>query len=227
MTAGAALLLLSDGRFPSGGHAHSGGLEAAVENGTVADLESLESFLRGRLATVGLVGAAVAATACHFALTQAAPPWVRLDAEADARTPSPAQRSTSRRQGRHLLRAARRAWPALETYDPSGVHSDGPHFALALGAAAAAADLGPGDSALVAAHGSVAGPASAAVRLLRLDPMAVAAILARLSPAIDEVAERGDHAAAGPIEELPAAGAPLLDLGAEAHAARPVRLFAS
>jgi len=25
-----ALLMLADGRFPSGGHAHSGGLEAAV-----------------------------------------------------------------------------------------------------------------------------------------------------------------------------------------------------
>ncbi|MGH3387259.1 MAG: urease accessory protein UreF, partial [Actinomadura sp.] len=37
--------------------------------------------------------------------------WARLDAEADARTPSPAQRRASRAQGRALLRAARTTWP--------------------------------------------------------------------------------------------------------------------
>ncbi len=35
----AGLLLLADGRFPSGGHAHSGGVEAAVLVGDVADVE--------------------------------------------------------------------------------------------------------------------------------------------------------------------------------------------
>ncbi|MDP9074601.1 MAG: urease accessory protein, partial [Actinomycetota bacterium] len=45
-----AALLLADGRFPGGGHAHSGGLEAAVADGSVADLAGLEAFLIGRLA---------------------------------------------------------------------------------------------------------------------------------------------------------------------------------
>ncbi len=35
----AVLLLLADGRFPGGGSAHSGGLEAAVAAGVVADLD--------------------------------------------------------------------------------------------------------------------------------------------------------------------------------------------
>ena len=38
----AALLLLADGRFPAGGHAHSGGVEAAVTHGAVHDTDSLE-----------------------------------------------------------------------------------------------------------------------------------------------------------------------------------------
>ncbi|MEU5422925.1 urease accessory protein UreF, partial [Streptomyces sp. NPDC020667] len=37
----AALLVLADGRFPAGGHAHSGGAEAAVKAGRVRDAESL------------------------------------------------------------------------------------------------------------------------------------------------------------------------------------------
>jgi urease accessory protein len=153
-------LLLGDSRFPAGGHAHSGGVEPAVTAGTVTDMRSLELFLRGRLRTVGLVAAGVAAAACAYALGQArdaeaeqaahdgtprgqaetggqtevrvaAPAarvetggrgeladtvngdgfWSLLDAETDARTPAPAQREASRRQGRALLRAARVAWP--------------------------------------------------------------------------------------------------------------------
>ena len=53
----AALLVLADGRFPAGGHAHSGGVEAAVARGPYHDADSLEAFCRGRLHTAGLVAA--------------------------------------------------------------------------------------------------------------------------------------------------------------------------
>ena len=109
-------LLLADGRFPAGGHAHSGGLEPAVSAGTVHDLATLELFLRGRLRTAGLVAAALAAAACTAACAGGPEAFAALDAEADARTPSPAQRETSRRQGRALLRAARTAWPHLRCF---------------------------------------------------------------------------------------------------------------
>ena len=45
------LLLIADGRFPAGAHAHSSGLEAAVAAGRVTDLTTLAEYLRGRLAT--------------------------------------------------------------------------------------------------------------------------------------------------------------------------------
>jgi len=268
-----AALLLSDSRFPAGGHAHSGGVEPAVTARTVTDLGSLELFLRGRLRTAGLVAAGLAAAACMRALCfwgeppasgpspgwenagadglsqrsvrfQGVDLWDLLDGEADARTPAPAQRAASRRQGRALLRAARVTWPddgglaglaasgaatarAGAGAGASGEYRGGPHHAVVLGAAAAAAGCSAGDAARIAAYQSVAGAASAAVRLLALDPMLATAVLARLTGDVDQIAERAAAAADGPLEELPCPSAPALDLLAEAHVRAEVRLFES
>jgi urease accessory protein len=208
----AALLLLADTRLPAGGHAHSGGLEEAVEAGRVTTVADLALFLHGRLATAGLVAAAFAAASCR-----PSPDLATLDAELDARTPSPALRKASRSQGRALLRAGRAMWTLPPVRDA--------HHPVALGIVAHGAGLSPGDAALVAAYGAVTGPASAAVRLLGLDPYAVQSVLAGLAADCDATAARAaDRALDG---HLPAATAPLLDLGAERHATWEVRLFAS
>lgn len=102
---------------------------------------------------------------------------------------------------------------------------------MVLGVAARAAGLGPEDAAYCSVYECVSVSASATVRLLSLDPFDATAALARLAPELDVVA----HAAAGAarrvlddgVEALPAASAPLLEISAEAHAAWPVRLFAS
>jgi urease accessory protein len=214
----ATLLMLADGRLPSGGHAHSGGLESAVASGRVRDVDGLDGFLRGRLASTGTVAAAFAAAACVRPGE-----WSSLDAGVDARTPSPALRAASRAQGRALVRAAGRMWP-VGSVGPVGRE---PHHSVALGAVAVAAGLGPLEAAAVAAHGTVTGPASAAVRLLGLDPYAVHALLAALAPACDRIAASSADRAFDPVDALPAAGAPLLDIGAEHHATWEVRLFAS
>jgi urease accessory protein len=239
-------LLLGDSRFPAGGHAHSGGVEPAVTAGSVTGLGSVELFLRGRLCTTGLVAAAVAAVACHHARVAAGESaaavrddyWDQLDAETDARTPSPAQREASRRQGRALLRAARVAWPDapwLAELVPSAgsegtgrpEYRGGRHHPVVLGAAAAAAGCEPPEAARIAAYQAVAGPVSAAVRLLALDPMRATGILARLADDIDQVAEQGAGYATGPPADLPARSAPALDLLAETHIRAEVRLFES
>lgn len=103
----AALLLLGDGRSPAGGHAHSGGLEAAVAAGRVSDVPSLTAFVGGRMGTAGLVAGAFAAAACAAFPDAAA--LAELDGELDARMLSPTVRLASRRLGRQLLRAARTA----------------------------------------------------------------------------------------------------------------------
>jgi urease accessory protein len=238
MTAGArgttttalpALLLLADGRFPAGGHAHSGGLEAAVAREGVHDVTGLELFLQGRLTTVGLVAAAFAAAACRTAHGDDAihPRLEQLDRELDARTAAPALRTTSRRLGRQLIRAGRTIWPHPALDDLAASPGHGPHQPVALGVVAAAAGLAPADAALAAAHESVAGPATAAVRLLGLDPFSVHAALARLGPQVQAVAAGGARSAGSDPADLPSRTGPLLDVCAEHHATWEVRLFAS
>ncbi|MBL1082913.1 urease accessory protein UreF [Streptomyces actinomycinicus] len=221
----AALLVLADGRFPAGGHAHSGGAEAAVKAGRITSAASLEDFCRGRLHTAGLVASALAAAAALGVEPR------ELDAAADARTPSPALRTAARRLGRQLLRAARVTWPSAELDVLAREFPKGAHQPVVLGLAARAAGLAPEDAAHCAAYESVSGPATATVRLLSLDPFDATAVLARLAPELDRVADSAVEAARRVADEgadaLPAASAPLLEVMAEAHAAWPVRLFAS
>ncbi|OHV74816.1 urease accessory protein [Pseudofrankia sp. BMG5.36] len=264
----AALLVLADGRLPAGGHAHSGGVEAAVVDGGVTGLDDLAAFLLGRLGTAGLVAASFAAAACQtclVAVTDLArvpgPPdtpaagqdravlLAALDAELDARTPSPAQRDASRAQGRTLLRAGRAAWDLSRIFRADGQGSDdqgsddqglaggaglptAPHHPIALGVVAAAAGLEPADAALAAVYGAVGAPASAATRLLGLDPLAVTGLQARLAGAMEATAGDASAAAeaamaAGRLDLLPAPSAVRLDLLAERHRAAPVRMFMS
>jgi urease accessory protein len=230
----AALLLLADSRLPAGGHAHSGGVEHAVTTGAVHDVPSLAAFLRGRLATAGLVAAALAAAAAGkrpaggpTAGGQSAR-WAELNDEADARTASPAVREASRTQGRLLLRVARRLW-ASPVLDDLARAVPSPHHPVALGAAAAVAGCAPRDAALAAAYHAITGPATAAVRLLGLDPVAVHGLLADLAPRLDEIAGQACAAAADRLTwaALPAHAAPALDLLAEHHLRAETRLFVS
>lgn len=215
----AALLTLADSRLPAGGHTHSGGVEQAIAAGLVTDPRTLEAFLRRRLTTSGAVAGGLAAAACRVAGDAAA--LGRLDAEADARTPAPALRLASRQQGRGLVRVGRRAWPhpAWDALPGS------PHHPLALGVAAAAGDLRPQDAAAAAVYLSVSGPATAAQRLLAMDPITVATVTARLAADVDAVAAAAT--ADVPGAALPALTDPLLDLLAEVHADRRDRFFAS
>ncbi|GIH98537.1 urease accessory protein UreF [Planobispora takensis] len=242
----AALLLLTDSRLPAGGHGHSGGAEAAIAAGAVHDLPTLAAFLRGRLATSGLVAACLAAAACALATSAAgsgtaggtagegrdrtapdaaglseerpggrAEPdvidlggehpggWAELDAEADARTASPAQREASRVQGRLLLRTARRIWPAPVLDELAEAVPHGAHHPVALGAAAGVTGCTPQEAALAAAYTAVTGPATAAVRLLGLDPVEVHRLLADLAPDLERIAATA--ACLPPIPAPPAA----------------------
>ncbi|MYR42418.1 urease accessory UreF family protein [Streptomyces sp. SID5910] len=221
----AALLVLSDGRFPAGGHAHSGGAEAAVKAGRITDAASLEDFCRGRLHTNGAVTASLAAAAAL-----GADPG-ELDGAADARTPSPALRMVARRLGRQLMRAARATWPDPGLDALAGRFPKGAHQPVVLGLAARAAGLGALDAAYCSAYEGVSGPATAVVRLLGLDPFDATGVLARLAAEVDRVAGGAVDAARAALEEgvevLPVRSAPLLEIGAEAHAAWAVRLFAS
>ena len=103
----------------------------------------------------------------------------------------------------------------------------GAHQPVVLGLTARAAGLAPEDAAHCAVYETVGGPATAAVRLLSLDPFEATAVLARLAPAMDEVVDR-PHARRATVSTHCPPGPPRCSTSlAEAHAAWPVRLFAS
>jgi urease accessory protein len=211
MSSLATLLTLSDSRLPTGGHVHSGGVEEAVTRGLVTDLETLHAFLIRRIRTSGLVTASVAAAVHSGSLNPH-----RGDLETDARTPSPAARAASRAQGRGLVRLARRVWPDGD-WESVGVK---PHLAVAAGAVGAVGGLAPDQTALSVVYTTMTGSATAAQRLLALDPGDVAALTFELA-ALCEVT------AAAAAKELADLSDPLLDVLAQRHAGRERPLFAS
>ncbi|GAA0554948.1 urease accessory UreF family protein [Saccharopolyspora spinosporotrichia] len=227
---GLAVLALADSRFPGGGHVHSGGVEEAAARGLVTGIADLREFLYGRLHGAGALQAVFAAAAAHAAARGVRQEhWLRLDAELDARTPSPAQREASRAQGRGTIRAGRAAWPSPELRELVAA-TPRPHHPIVLGVLAATAGSGPREAALTAGYLAVSGPSSAGVRLLGLDPFAVNAVVAELANDLDGIADAAAPAAGLDPADLPAPGAPALDLLAESHDRHhreEVRLFAS
>lgn len=218
-----ALLLLSDGRLPAGGYAHSGGLEAAIRMGRVKDIPDLKRFLTGRATTSGAVAAAFAAASCGACLDGRIEDVPVLDGEFQARTPSPALRQVSQTLGRQLLRALTAIHPhQLQQRLPRRLHHP-----VAFGAAAAMLELDPDDAARGVLHETLMGPAMAVVKLMSVDPFDAHRALAELIEVLDAVAaDAAAYAHADPAT-LPAFGAPLSDIVAEHHALQEVRLFAS
>ena len=94
-----SLLLLADGRFPDGSHAHSSGMEAAVAAGRVHDGDSLARYVRARLWTTTRTDAAAAALTARSRHR-----LDDLDAALTIRLPSRASREASRSLGRSLAR---------------------------------------------------------------------------------------------------------------------------
>lgn len=211
MSSLATLLILADSRLPTGGHVHSGGVEEAITSGLVFDLATLRAFLGRRIRTSGLVTASVAA-AVHGGVLSLAD----ADLETDARTPAPAARSASRAQGRGLVRLARKVWPEQD-WDAVGTK---PHLGVAAGAVGAASGLMPEQTAASVVYTTMTGSATAAQRLLALDPGDVAALTFGLTSLCDQTAAEA-------AKDLADLSDPMLDVLAQRHAERDRPLFVS
>lgn len=212
----ASLLLLTDGRFPDGAHAHSHGLEAAVDAGRVHDAGSLAEYVTCRLWTSGRTDAAAARLAAAGIDPDA------LDAAWCVRTPSAVARSTARALGRSLARTASRVAPGRPIALADGRPPVQP---VAFGLLAAALGCDPDEAALGSAHGTAATLSAAGLRLLSLDPFEVAAVLAELRPAVEGVA-LATVGLTGP-EDLPHVSTPFTEVDVERQPAMPTRLFRS
>ncbi|MDF0529095.1 urease accessory UreF family protein [Tsukamurella sp. 8F] len=206
----AGLLTLADSRLPVGGHVHSGGMEEAIVSGLVRDVPGVGAYLERRVRTVGLVTGSIAAAVCAGRLTP-----TRADIETSARTPSPAAREASRIQGRGYLRFGRRAWP-----DEDLGWAERPHAATVLGVVARLAGVSPNGAALVAGYTAMTGAATAAQRLLALDPADVAVLTMKLATECEIVA-------ASAVTGLADLSDPLQDVLAERHLLRDNPLFVS
>jgi urease accessory protein len=216
-------LLLADGRMPNGGHAHSGGLEAAVKTGACAD--DVPAFMRGRLLTCGFVEAAIAAAASRAAAASDHEQLERLDREALARISGPSLRKASATLGRSLLRSASRVLgePAvLESYRRQSAATP---RAVALGVVAAAAGLRPVEAATISLHDDLTAVASAAVKLLPLDAATSLSWVAELAPELERCARLASEPI--PIEQLPSISATGVELRSLRHASDEGRLFAT
>jgi urease accessory protein len=223
MRLSASALLLADSRTPTGAYAHSSGLEAAVEDGLTA--AGVESFLRGRMCTVGRVDASLAAAAARLARAGSVPDLLQLDREAEARCASPPLRRSSSVLGRSLLRTGATLWPSDPTLPAYREASSATPRAVAFGVVAHAAGIDPEEASMLVLYEDAAGVASAAVKLLPVDGAAATAWVAALASEMETVAAEAARPTA--IENLPSACAPLLDARSLVHDTKEARLFVS
>lgn len=211
-------LLLADGRWPGGGHAHSGGLEAAVQEGAVHDEATLRTFLLGRLLTGGPTDAWFAAAACRCDPADPTDELTvsQLQERYEARVPSAAQRTAGRTLGRGLRRVASQIWT-----DGNPIIVE--QYVVVLGVVARMAGVAPQLAARIALHHLVTGAATAAPKLFAIDMVHAMRAAVSLAPLVDDTIVAYADAQDPPAPR----SAPLSELRAERHARWDVRLFAS
>lgn len=219
-------LLLADARLPGGGHAHSAGLEPALQGGMNPALS--RAYLVGRATTVSLVEAGTAVVTSktlatdptdHVRLHRVVRAWA-------ARTPAPAHRDAARLLGRGYLRAARELWadhPAVEALvaaDTAGRHLP---RAVVIGAIAAASGVSPEDVVRLTVYEDAQAAASALLRLEPLDPLVPTRWVLDACSAAEPFVAR--VAACTQPEDIPASGAPQTEGWAQTHSLTTQRLF--
>lgn len=188
---------LADSAFPTGGFAHSNGLEAAWQQGEVRDAENLGKFLEASLWQMGR-SLLPFATAAHDEPGHLA----EFDQLFDIHQSNHVAKRASRLQGRALMASAQRIFPPLSL--PRPLHG---HFAPVFGAVARALGLARGPAANLFCFQHLRGVMSAAVRLGIVGPMEAQSLQHRLGPCARNILSQCENL---PLEEI-AQTAPLLE----------------
>lgn len=217
-------MLLGDGRFPAGSYAHSLGLEQAIAEGLEG--EAVGEFISARLRLVAEPEARIAVAARAGARADGLRGALALDQEFAARCPSPVLRESARSLGGALLRSATEVWPDASLIPCYRVASADTPRPVALGVVAAATGVEAAQLATLALYDDAATVASAALKLLALDPAHASRWVAQLAPWIEHAA-RVVAADQRPLAEQPAPAAIGLELAAAVHHDRSERLFVS
>jgi urease accessory protein len=212
---------LIDSGFPSGGFAHSAGLEASAQHGAVFDLETVTTFARQTLAQAGRTSLPLM-TAAHSRSRDLA----ELDALADVFLSNPVANRASRAQGRALLMSTARSFSDAPL---SAIVNDvrggriAAHHAPVFGAVFRALEIGRRDSQRAFLFITLRSVTSAAVRLGLVGGYEAQTILSLVSANIDPVI--GVCGGLGPRDI--AQTAPLVDLFQSTHDRLYSRLFQS
>lgn len=183
MTTSWIVLQLADSAFPTGGFAHSAGLEAMVQAGEVACRADVERFA-GELIDQLARGALPLIAAAFDAPSR----LVELDELASAITWSHVARRASVAQGRALIDVAARASgsPGLAAVREQVIRGAlAGHLAPIYGCVTAALEVPRDDALATFLHLGLRGTLGAGVRLGVLGPTEAQALHLRLHPALD------------------------------------------
>ena len=215
------ILQIADSAFPTGGFAHSAGLEAALHLGRAATPDQLDAYVHQLLWNTGSAALPFVARA-HDAPHEV---WT-LDARVDALLTNHVANRASRTQGRAFVATCARVFdePALASLGTqSRTREVRAHFAPMVGASLAALSMGRRDALALHLHMTLRGVASAAVRLGIVGPYEGQRLQHRHAATMDAVLEQ----CATLRPEDAATIAPLLDLFGATHDRLYARLFQS
>ena len=212
---------LIDSAFPSGGFAHSAGLEANLQHGHITDGAGVHAFAKQALAQCGR-SALPLVTAAHR--------WpddlTALDALSDVFLSNPVANRASRAQGRALLTSVARSFPDVQiSHIDAMIRREGlaGHYAPLFGRTFAALDVELIEAQRAFLFISARGVSSAAVRLGIIGSYEAQRMQSEVASHIDNVI----HTCGGLGPSEIAQTAPLIDLFQSTHDRLYSRLFQS
>jgi len=203
---------LMDSAFPTGGFAHSAGLEAAWQHDEVRDREQLQSFIEAGLHQLGHAALPLVSTA-HAEPER----LVELDRLCDAFTSNHVANRASRLQGRAFLTAAQKIFAVTLPESPCR------HFAPVFGASLRNLEVSRETTARLFFFSHLRSVLAAAVRLNIAGPMEAQMLQRRLAPVAERILTECQTLT---LDDL-AQTSPLLDLWQGAQDRLYSRLFQS
>jgi len=221
------LLHFADSALPTGGYAHSFGLERYCQAGLVRDRHGLERFLVTQLeGATGPCDATAAAGALRAIARDDIAACHRLDGELEAMKVVREFREGSRQMGRQTLRVAatltgdRRLAAYLEAVEARRTPG---HHAIAFGMTAGVLGWEASAAATALLYSTTALLVGAALRLLPIGQLEGQSVLWSLHPVIERVAREAAERAPGDLWSF----TPGQDIQGMLHERMDARLFRS